>query len=144
MSTPLQGTFPPRPTEPTPPFDVGSTGPTMPMPPFPRTPRPGGGGSAMEGLGQVDQGGRVIGTALGRAQQANQASSEAIGGGGGFGGVRKFGSDPRSLAHAVMKKGGKVKAHAKGGMVSGKPKASSASSRGDGIAQRGKTKGRFI
>jgi hypothetical protein len=43
-----------------------------------------------------------------------------------------------------MKKGGKVKAYAKGGMVSGKSKASSASSRGDGIAQRGKTKGRFV
>jgi hypothetical protein len=36
------------------------------------------------------------------------------------------------------------KKYAKGGAVSSKPKASSASSRGDGIAQRGKTKGRFI
>jgi hypothetical protein len=35
-----------------------------------------------------------------------------------------------------MKKGGKVKAYANGGSVS-------ASSRGDGIAQRGKTKGRM-
>lgn len=35
-----------------------------------------------------------------------------------------------------MKKGGSVK--------SSKPKASSASSRGDGIAQRGKTKGRMV
>jgi hypothetical protein len=43
-----------------------------------------------------------------------------------------------------MKKGGSVKTYAKGGMVSSKPKASSASSRGDGVAQRGKTKGRFI
>lgn len=32
----------------------------------------------------------------------------------------------------------------KGGMVSSKPKASSASSRGDGIATKGKTKGRFV
>ena len=137
MSTPRQGFFPPRPTEPTPPFDVGSTGPTMPRPPFPM-PRPGGGGSAMEGLGQVDQGGRVIGTALGRAQQANQASSEAIGGGGrlgGMGGINTASADP--IRSALMKKGGKVKAYAKGGSVS-------ASSRGDGIAQRGKTKGRFI
>ena len=50
--------------------------------------------------------------------------------------------DPRSSPGANggvpgMKKGGKVKAYAKGGMVS------SASSRGDGIAQRGKTKGRM-
>lgn len=37
-----------------------------------------------------------------------------------------------------MKKGGAVKAYAKGGKVS------SASSRGDGIAQRGKTKGRMV
>ena len=37
-----------------------------------------------------------------------------------------------------MKKGGAVKAYAKGGKVS------SASSRGDGIAQRGKTKGKFV
>jgi len=39
-----------------------------------------------------------------------------------------------------MKKGGKVKKMASGGMTS---KASPASSRGDGIAQRGKTKGRM-
>ena len=32
----------------------------------------------------------------------------------------------------------------KGGMVSSKPKVSSASSRGDGIATKGKTKGRFV
>jgi len=32
----------------------------------------------------------------------------------------------------------------KGGKVSNKPKASSASSRGDGIATKGKTKGRFV
>jgi hypothetical protein len=89
----------------------------------------------MEGLGQVDQGGRVIGTALGRAQQANQASSEAIGGGGKSGG---FGSAVNDVRSTLMKKGGKVKTYAKGGSVS------SASSRGDGCAQRGKTKGRFI
>jgi hypothetical protein len=44
-------------------------------------------------------------------------------------------------------KGGKVKTYAKGGKVSSAPKASkvsSASNRGDGIAQRGKTKGRFV
>jgi hypothetical protein len=44
-------------------------------------------------------------------------------------------------------KGGKVKTYAKGGKVSSAPKASKvsgASNRGDGIAQRGKTKGRFV
>jgi hypothetical protein len=65
---------------------------------------------------------------LGRAQQANQASSEAIGGGGKSGG---FGPAFNNARSTLMKKGGKVK-------------ASSASSRGDGIAQRGKTKGRFV
>jgi hypothetical protein len=47
--------------------------------------------------------------------------------------------DPRSMpgtsGGVPMKKGGKVKAYANGGSVS---------SRGDGIAQRGKTKGRIV
>ena len=43
------------------------------------------------------------------------------------------------LGKADFKKGGKVKAKAKA-----KPKTSKASSRGDGIAQRGKTKGRLV
>jgi hypothetical protein len=41
----------------------------------------------------------------------------------------------------MMKRGGKVKSMSSGGMSS---KSSPASKRGDGIAQRGKTKGRFI
>lgn len=45
---------------------------------------------------------------------------------------------PAPLSPQYMKKGGAVKAYAKGGKVS------SASSRGDGIAQRGKTKGRMV
>lgn len=45
---------------------------------------------------------------------------------------------PAPLSPQYMKKGGAVKAYAKGGKVS------SASSRGDGIAQRGKTKGRIV
>ena len=52
--------------------------------------------------------------------------------GGGFGG----GMD----GVGGMKRGGKVKKMASGGMTS---KVSSASKRGDGIAQRGKTKGRM-
>ena len=43
---------------------------------------------------------------------------------------------------AVYKKGGKVKKMASGGMTS-KSSSSPASRRGDGIAQRGKTKGRM-
>lgn len=52
--------------------------------------------------------------------------------GGMLQGLQKLGSAP------PMKKGGAVKAYAKGGKVS------SASNRGDGIALRGKTKGRSI
>jgi hypothetical protein len=47
-----------------------------------------------------------------------------------------------------MKKGGAVKKFAKGGAIkkskSSKPMVSNASKRGDGIAQRGKTKGRIV
>ena len=98
-----------------------------------------GGGSATDGLGQIDKGSQTVGTALQRAQQATKASSEAIGG-GGVGIAGNIGSgDVGGLKKALgMKKGGKVQAYAKGGSVS------SASSRGDGCAQRGKTKGRFI
>ena len=103
-----------------------------------------GGGSATDGLGQIDKGSQTVGTALQRAQQATKASSEAIGGGGknpmggvgiaGITGSGDFGGLNKALG---MKKGGKVKTYAKGGSVS------SASSRGDGIAQRGKTRGRM-
>jgi hypothetical protein len=58
--------------------------------------------------------------------------------GGGMGGM---GGAPAAPMAPQFKKGGSVKAYAKGGMVS---KPSSASSRGDGIAQRGKTKGRIV
>jgi hypothetical protein len=43
----------------------------------------------------------------------------------------------------VYKRGGKVKAYAKGGAVSSKP-VKSTRGRGDGIAQRGHTKGRIV
>ena len=48
---------------------------------------------------------------------------------------------PAGMNMRTMKKGGKVKQMVSGGMTS---KASPASKRGDGIAQRGKTKGRMI
>ena len=66
------------------------------------------------------------------------------------GGPAPMGAFPRAPAPMggapnpmTMKKGGRVKAYAKGGTVFSSSKASSASSRGDGIAQRGKTKGRM-
>ena len=66
----------------------------------------------------------------------------------GYGDLGQFaggsgGSKPRDedLSSAAFKRGGKVKKMASGGMTS---KASSASRRADGIATKGKTRGRFV
>jgi len=56
-------------------------------------------------------------------------------GGGGSGGKPRF--DEEGMSVEAFKRGGKVKSAAKS-------KVSTASSRGDGIAQRGKTRGRYI
>jgi hypothetical protein len=53
------------------------------------------------------------------------------------------GLDQGNTYNGVYKRGGKVKAYAKGGAVSSKP-VKSTRGRGDGIAQRGHTKGRII
>ena len=94
--------------------DGGSTAPSS-----------AGGGTARGGLDTVRQGAQVVGGALDDIQ-------ERIGGGGGLG------SMVPSPGMTGMKKGGAVKGYAKGGMVG------AASRRADGIAQRGKTKGRMI
>ena len=59
-------------------------------------------------------------------------TEQGSGGGGGGGGKTQ---DDEFASVNVMKRGGKVKTYAKGGSVS---------HRGDGIAQRGHTKGRII
>ena len=94
-------------------------GPTSPSPG--RTGSGFGGGSAFNGLEQIRSGADAAEQAL---QQASQSigSSDKNGGSGGLGGLRRLLS------------GG----YKKGGMVG------NASKRGDGIAQRGKTKGRFV
>jgi len=100
----------------------------------------GGGKSAVDGIGQINQGTSTVENAVNTAQKANDASNEALVGGRGNQGGGMGLSGPIAVQRAgslQMKKGGKVKAYAKGGSVS------SASSRGDGIAQRGKTKGRM-
>jgi hypothetical protein len=56
-------------------------------------------------------------------------------GGGGGGGKSYF--DTEGMSTSSYKRGGKVKSATK-------PKASTASRRGDGIAQRGKTRGRYL
>ena len=86
---------------------------------------PIGNNTARGGLEQVGVGARAVGSAL------DDIQSRIGGGGGGFGGS---GTSPGM----TMKRGGAVKGYAKGGMVG------SASKRGDGIAQRGKTKGRVL
>jgi hypothetical protein len=87
---------------------------------------------------------------------ADNAAGEAAyyGGGGGYGGygggnLSEYsgggGGMDRDGSDKVMayKRGGKVKAYAKGGAVSSKP-VKSTRGRGDGIAQRGHTKGRIV
>jgi len=59
------------------------------------------------------------------------SSSGSGGGGGGGGGKPRF--DEQGISVEAFKRGGKVKS-----------KVNSASRRGDGIAQRGKTKGRYL
>ena len=112
----------------------------FPFPFFPGSNPQNGGGdeSARSGLSTIDQGARTVGSALDRVSGSLSQASNAIGGGGmGTGGG--FGPQPNNLSSGMtMKKGGKVKGYAKGGSVS------SASRRGDGIAQRGKTKGRMV
>jgi hypothetical protein len=51
---------------------------------------------------------------------------------------------PMASPSAGMKKGGSVKASKMGAVKQSKPSMGSASKRGDGIAQRGKTKGRIV
>jgi hypothetical protein len=84
----------------------------------------GQGGSAQDGLQQIGQGASAVNQAI------SQAGSALLGGNG-------YGQSAPTLAQPVQaayKKGGKVKAFAKGGVVS------SASKRADGIATKGKTR----
>jgi hypothetical protein len=115
---------------------------------------PGGiGSSAYSGLSQINQGASQVGNALQGATMSLGQAANAIGGGGGSsGGIGGGGNvDIEALKQSylnqknapkspgmTMKKGGKVKGYAKGGSVA------SASKRGDGIAQRGKTRGRMV
>jgi len=56
--------------------------------------------------------------------------------------AKQIGTEALKLSR--FKQGGSVKASKMGSVKTAKPKMTSASSRGDGIAQRGKTKGRII
>jgi hypothetical protein len=88
----------------------------------------------------IKQEGREV-SGMNRGQAAGEPGGVSAGEASRFGqGATK---NPRGMSRSEdrnpdMKKGGKVKAFAKGGSVS------SASSRGDGCAQRGKTRGRMV
>jgi hypothetical protein len=60
---------------------------------------------------------------------------------GGGGGGRANVDESLNAGASAMRRGGKVKKMASGGMTS---KASSASRRADGIATKGKTRGKFV
>jgi hypothetical protein len=95
------------------------------MPPMGSMPPMGDTGGGMVGT----WGGRGYDPATGRYDLGTARNLGTAGGG-----------SPPNYGGMTMKKGGKVKNMASGGMTS---KTSSASKRGDGIAQRGKTKGRM-
>lgn len=116
--------YEPDPGFPMPPQDPGFPAPITP-PPGRRSRNMGGGdNTAYGGLAQVGAGAKTVGSAL-------DDISDRLGGGmKGIAGAPSPGM--------TMKKGGKVKGYAKGGVVG------SASKRADGVAQRGKTRGRFI
>lgn len=114
--------YEPDPGYPSPPME-----PVFPNPITPPMGRPIGNNTARGGLEQVGVGAKTVGNALDDIQSR-------IGGGGFGGGSGGSGTSPGM----TMKKGGKVKGYAKGGVVG------SASKRADGVAQRGKTRGRFI
>jgi hypothetical protein len=144
------------PDEPTGPGSL-TPGGFYPMPGF-GSPETGGGGglqrgdSARSGLNQINQGASAVDSALNEVSGSLQQAASALGSGnsgmssypGPF--ARAIGPAPGDMMARLqkmgigteMKKGGKVKGYAKGGSVK------SASSRGDGIAQRGKTKGRMV
>ena len=78
--------------------------------------------------------GYAKGEAFGRPEIPEEDRSFSSSSGGG-GGKPRF--DEEGMSVEAFKRGGKVK-------PTEKSKASSASRRGDGIAQRGKTKGRYL
>ena len=99
--------------------------------------------SASDGLNQVRQGANVIDDSISKA-------GSALGNGGSAGG-RGSGVPINNNAYPpfidyYFKKGGLVKKATKGKSTknSSKSSVSSASKRGDGIAQRGKTRGRVV
>lgn len=100
-----------------------------------------GGGSAQDGLNTINSGSQQVGMALGNASSALSNAQNAIGGGGGglSGGRAPSPSigDDVSPSNQYMSAGGAMK-------QLGFKKGGSVPRRIDGIAQRGKTRGRYL
>jgi len=103
----------------------------------------GGGGSAQDGLNTINSGSQQVGMALGNASSALSNAQNAIGGGGGglsggkVPGVN-IGDDLNyGPSNQNMSAGGAMK-------QLGFKKGGSVPRRIDGIAQRGKTRGRYL
>jgi hypothetical protein len=128
-------------TTPNEPTGRGSLG-FYPMPMPTMDPAFTGDNTARGGLNQINQGASTVSGALDVAQNALGGAGGGGGGGSDFAGgylmdkLKGLGFGGGSSG-VTMKKGGKVKGYAKGGSIK------SASSRGDGIAQRGKTRGKM-
>ena len=99
-------------------------------------------GSSMErGLGPTLAAGRLRKDSdEGRYAAPGYGDQGQFFGGSGRGGAKPNTDEELTSGKSAMKKGGKVKKMASGGMTSG---ASSASKRADGIAVKGKTRGKM-
>jgi hypothetical protein len=89
-------------------------------------------------IGSVDQTEEVIGPDMGRAAKMAPVEERS------FNAPSKVVDSDRSTWIDPMVQARRSMGFKKGGSVKSAPKASSASRRGDGIAQRGKTKGRMV
>lgn len=92
----------------------------------------GGGGAALKGIAALAKG-------LANRKAASSLAEYSI---PQLEAARKALPAPQRLLG--MKKGGSVKASKMGSVKTAKPSASSASKRGDGIAMRGKTRGKYL
>ena len=103
---------------------------------------PQSGGSARQGLDMVSKGAGSINEALGSLGQSLSAANQAVGGGTGnmqppqYGGGSMF----NRLGQLGLSTGDRTMSPG----LKGGGKVASASKRADGIAQRGKTKGRMV
>ena len=98
---------------------------------------PGTGGQGTQQQAMPPALGRTFGDRMAAQLAAQNSGVPQYGQGPGQG----FGQPPNAAKVGMFKKGGAVKTAKMGAVKVAKPKAGSASSRGDGIAQRGKTRG---